>query len=432
MPDDTLPERPRLRNVEAFPIDHDGERGIVLRDPFGFTDKVIVLPPPVFVLATFMDGRRDMADIQVEWARRTGEIVPRERIEAIVRALDGALFLESERFRAERRRAFEEFRRAPVRPAAHAGAAYPADAEGTRRFFDGFRAGLDGAAAAAPAGRLVGLVAPHIDPRRGARAYGHAYRALEEAGGADLYVIFGTAHQGAIREDGERPGDPAEDLLIATRKSFATPLGTAETDGAFLDRLEARLGRRLDGAELSHRTEHSVEFQVVALQHAHERLGRPGPVRIVPLACTSLAPWTESGASPAGHPGVAAALAAIRATVAEEEKAGRRVLAIAGADLAHIGHKFGHERAADEAACAACERADRASLEPVARGDAEGFFRAIAAEKDDRNVCGLPCMYWMLKVLDGAARSGRVLDYGQAPDPVARSMVSFCAVALYG
>ena len=434
-----LPERPKLRHVEAFPIEHEGERCVVLRDPFGFTDKMIVLPMPIFVLATFMDGTRDYPEIQAAWARRTGELILREHIEPLVRALDDALFLESERFAEHRRRAADEFRAARVRAPAHVGAAYPEQPGEIGEFIDAFYAGEGGArSASAPADdgkRLIGVVAPHIDPRRGGPAYSHAYDAIERAGGADLYVIFGTAHQGAIRYDGTHPTDPADDLYIFTRKSFATPLGTAETDAAFVDRLEKRLGRALDGAELSHRTEHSVEFQALFLQHAEARMARaaarpPRPVRIVPFICGSFQPWTDGGDSPASNPQVAAALEALRATIAEEEAAGRRVISVAGADLAHIGTKFGDPSPADTVACASCEAMDRASLEAAARGDGERFFGFIAKEKDRRNICGLPCMYTMLKVLD--ARSGRVLAYGQAPDPAAGSMVSYCAVALYG
>lgn len=427
----SIPERPKLRRVEAFPIEHEGERGIVVRDPQGFTDKVIFVPPSIFVLATFMNGERGLPEIQAEWARRTGELLFREHLESIVRALDEALFLDSERFQEHRRKTVEAYRAAPVRPAAHAGGAYPADAAGARALLDGFR---DGAPKVAPEpaseGRLLGLVSPHIDPQRGQAAYVQAYDALERAGGADLYVIFGTAHQGPLL-DGARLSDPEQDLLIFTRKSFATPLGTAETDRAFVDRLEKRLGRRLDEADLSHRSEHSVEFQVLFLQRAHERLGLPAPA-IVPLVCSSLHPWTESGASPAETPAVSRALAAIRETIGEEEGRKRRVLSIAGADLAHIGLKFGDEHPVDDARARECERQDRASLEPVARGDGEGFFAAIAAEKDRRNICGISCMYAMLKVLAGDATRGKLLAYGQAPEPAAGSMVTFCSVGLYG
>lgn len=438
-----LPERPKLRPVEAFPLEHQGEKVFALRDPFGFTDKMAVLPGPIFALATFMDGERSYVEIQAEWARRTGELIFREDIERVVRALDEALFLESDRFHAARARIIDEFRAAAVREPAHAGAAYPAEPGEIVRFIDGFYEGerLGAAAREDGGGRLVGVVAPHIDPRRGGPAYAHAYDAVERAGGADLYVIFGTAHQGALRYDGAPRRDPAEDLFIFTRKSFATPLGTAETDAAFVDRLEKRLGKRLDEAELSHRTEHSVEFQALFLLHAEARLARregraPRPVRIVPFICGSFHPWIERGRSPAETDAVAAQLDALRATIAEEEAAGRRVLSIAGADLAHIGLKFGDRAPVDAAARAACEEKDRALLEPVARADAEGFFGYLAAEGDRRNICGLPCMYAMLKVLgNGAApraRGGKVLAYGQADEPAAGSMVSYCSVALYG
>ena len=43
----TSPPRPRLRALEAFPIEQDGQRAVGLRDPAGFTDEVAVLPVPL-------------------------------------------------------------------------------------------------------------------------------------------------------------------------------------------------------------------------------------------------------------------------------------------------------------------------------------------------------------------------------------------------
>ena len=107
-------------------------------------------------------------------------------------------------------------------------------------------------------------------------------------------------------------------------------------------------------------------------------------------------------------------------------------MCIAGADLAHIGIKFGHARPADEAFRRECEEKDRLSLEAVVKGEGEGFFQAIAAERDERNICGLPCTYAMLRVLEGRGARGELLSYGQAPDPVPGTIVSFAAAALYG
>ncbi len=429
--------RPRLRPLEAYPVEHEGQTMILVRDPLGFTPNVALVPPPVFLVAALMDGDRSFIDIQAEFAKRTGELLFTETIEKIVRAFDEALFLEGDRFRSVRDETVATFRRETVRKAAHAGAAYPAKAEELHAYCDAILAGRPGSPpqdggvgpAHAPERRLAAIVAPHIDPRRGAQGYARAYAEVARAGPFDLYVIFGTAHQSA----GE--------TFILTAKDFETPFGEAETDRAFLERLEARLaGRDHRRGELAHRTEHSVEFQVVFLQHVHARARRggwgegdapPPPVRIVPLVCGSFHPFTESGRSPAETPDVASFLDALRATIAEETAAGRRVCLLGAADLAHVGLKFGHDRPADDAVCVDGEAMDRASLEPAAAVDAERFFAYIAAERDRRNICGLPCMYSMLKVMGGDGATGTLLDYGQAKDPAAGSMVSFAALAYY-
>jgi len=433
---------PRLRALEAFPVDMDGQRAVCLKDPGGFADKIVILPLGVFFLATLFDGRRTIVDIQGEFARRTNEMVLREQVEEIVRVLDENLFLDGPRYEAARLKVVDDFVAAPVRRAAHAGGAYPSEPAALRSFLDALLAGRppDELARAyagasrtiAPSSRpasspaaLSALIAPHIDFRRGHGAYAEAYRALAKAPPADLYVIFGTAHQGG--------GDP--DLpFIFTRKAFETPLGRAETDAAFVDRVEARLGgRRLTTGEISHRTEHSVEFQVVCLQHLRgARDDQAAPVRVVPFICGSLHGFTQTGRSPAADATVRRFLDSLRATVDEELDRGRRVCLVAGADLAHIGTKFGDPTAATPERCAACERKDLESLERAAEVDGEGFFAAIAAEKDARNICGLSCIYAMLKTLDGRPLKGDLLAYGQAPDPAGGSVVSFASVGYLG
>ena len=123
---------PRLRAVEAFPVEHEGQRCIALRDPAGFTDQIAVLPGPLLDLVSLFDGEHPIEVIREVLRRRHGEAPSAEQITALVERLDDAGFLESDRF-AERRRATEEaFRHSPMRPAAHAGGAYAGDRKSTR------------------------------------------------------------------------------------------------------------------------------------------------------------------------------------------------------------------------------------------------------------------------------------------------------------
>ena len=142
---------------------------------------------------------------------------------------------------------------------------------------------------------------------------------------ASRFVILGTSHYAG------------RTLFAATRKDFATPLGTVTTDRAFLDRLAARLAEDLYADEPLHRIEHAVEFQVVMLRHV---LGAERSFSVVPILVSSFHEMILHGRAPADDPRVAGFVAALRATLADDE---RPTLVIAGVDFAHVGAKFGDE-----------------------------------------------------------------------------------------
>ena len=103
---------------------------------------------------------------------------------------------------------------------------------------------------------------------------------------------------------------------------------------------------------------------------------------------------------------------------------GRKVAIIAGADLAHVGPRFGDPAPVTEVQSQEIERADLAMLKTVESGDAEAFFDAVAADDDRRRICGYSPIYALLRSLGGAP--GTVRRYGQWPDP--QGLVSFASV----
>jgi AmmeMemoRadiSam system protein B len=401
-----MDERPRLRHVEAFPVQVKGERSIALRDPAGWTDSVLVVSQETTFVLTCFDGSRTLREVQEACFRRFGEIVPVDQIQAVAEALDTAFFLDSETFRAHRSAVENEFLAGPVRPASHAGGAYDADPAALR---SALAALIDGASAPpAEKGAIVGLVAPHIDLRRGGAGYGAAYRALRERCRAGTYVILGTAHAAP------------EEMFIATRKAFATPLGSIETDADFIEALARRHGSRLFHDEITHRNEHSIEFQAVFLRH----LFADRPIRIVPILCSSFHESVEAGRVPREDPRVADFLGALGETLAGRDD----VCLVAAADLAHLGPRFGDGAPVSRAEAGACEEADRRTLEAAARRDPAAFFGILAAERDRRRVCGISPIYTLLESLDPGAE-GSLLHYGQAIDPGATTFVSFASMA---
>ena len=76
---------PKLRDVEAFPVEHEGQRCIALRDPAGYTDSVVLLPPVLLEIVSLFDGQHSMAEIQAALRRRYGAPVPPEPIERAAR-----------------------------------------------------------------------------------------------------------------------------------------------------------------------------------------------------------------------------------------------------------------------------------------------------------------------------------------------------------
>ncbi len=409
-------DNPKLRPIEAIPLRQRGEIVVQVFDPTRVSDKVLIVPHEMLVLLSLLDGKHSIVDIQAALMREFGELVFSEKIEAVIRQLDDALMLDSEHFRSRLAEMAEEFRRAPVRRPASAGSAYPADPAALTALLDGLM-GQHGesrvttrASAATPASPLVGLVAPHIDFQRGGPSYGHAYRALAEDCSADLFVIFGTAHF------------CQEALYILTRKSFQTPLGTMPTDESLVEALAKRYRRKPFEEELVHKNEHSIEFQVLCLQHVL----RGRPATILPVLCGPMESKVGDRASPREAPEVADFLDAVREVVKDS---GMRACGIAGADLSHVGRQFGDEFELTPQVMEDVERADRAMLAHVEALDADAFYDAVRADGNARHVCGLPPIYALLGTTD--ARAARLLDYRQATDYALQRAVTFASLALY-
>ena len=404
------PVGPRLRGVEAFPVEHEGQPFIGLRDPGGYTASVLLLPMPLRAVIGRFDGEHSIDDIQAAVLRQHGERVPRESIEEIARTLDEHGFLDSAAF-AERRRTIDEaFRAAPRRTAAHAGAAYPGDAAALHATITGFFAPPDGPGpiGAPPVGRapVVGVIAPHIDFHRGGPAYAWAYRDVAERADADLFVVFGTSHTGMT------------DPFAITLKDYETPLGPAAVDRDFVEALTRRAPVDCFQSELAHRNEHSIEFQAVLLKYVY---GDTRDFTIVPVLTSFAHEALATGTTPETDPRVAGFLDALAETA---EASRRRVVWIAGADLAHVGPRFGDPAPLSRAAMARVEAEDRAMLRAVQGGDAKAFFEAVAADGDRRRICGLSPIYSLLRMLGG--RGGELRHYGHTADPAC--LVSFASV----
>jgi AmmeMemoRadiSam system protein B len=407
---------PRLRPLDLVATEWNGQQVVCARDYEGLLPSPVLLPLPVVLVASLLDGRRDLRDVQAEYARLTGgALLPSWDLDRIVRDLDAHGLLDSPALEARRREVAAAFRAAPSRAAAHAGVSYPAEpdalAEVLVRYLngppgDGGRDGtVPGAACEAMNGLPRGLLAPHIDFGRGGRTYGRAYRTLADLPDGACVVILGVAHA----------GPPAPYTL--TTKGYDTPFGTLEVDRQLLDAVLSSAPCDTLAHEPVHRTEHSIEFQAVFLAH----LTRGRRITILPVLTGSLDALC-GGASPSTAPEIEGFIAALRQALAALD---RPVCVVGGVDLSHVGPRFGDAEPVGPALAAQARAFDLGALERVVAGDAEGFWRIVAADGNRRRVCGLGAIYTVLRLLEPVR--GRLLDYDQGVDP-AGGLVGFSAV----
>ena len=413
MPEKETILHPCLRPVEAFPVQTNNQDYVCLRDPENLAEHPIYLNRMLMFLVSRMDGNHSLRDIQSDFFRATGDSLPIEEIEGLVKQLDERRYLDSPNFRRYHRSLVEEFAGVLYRPAHHAGSAYAGEYEELisqiKSFFT-HTEGPGGCFSPDPSKPLRGLIAPHIDFVRGGPTYAHAYKALAEHPGADTFVILGTCHS------------PMAQRFSITGKDYDTPLGAAKTDKEFVTRLLDRLEHQFSD-EFPHRTEHSIEFQTVCLKYI---LGGKQDFKIVPILVGSFHDIHSETRAVSHDPEVERMVSALRETIAETRG---RVCVIAGADLAHVGSSFGDASGPTEASLREVEREDGIFLKLAAAGDAEGLSVSIAADNDRRRVCGYPPIYMALRCIDQP--EGELLQYRQWSDIAAGAAVTFAALAIY-
>jgi AmmeMemoRadiSam system protein B len=390
---------PLRRALDFMPSPDPQAPGLLIRDPFRYSDSVLVLPPALVPCLLFFDGRHDEDDLRTALVRLTGDNDVGPLLEHVTRCLREAGFLEDAAFDALREERHRAFAASPVRAAAHAGSAYPAEAAELGETLDHY---LRDAPSAPPATDGLGIAAPHVSPEGGWRSYAAAYAPLRHLARGRTFVVLGTSHYG-------EPG-----RFGLTHKPFATPLGETSVDRELVATLAATGGPAVCLEDYCHVIEHSIEFQVVFLQHLFG-----GGVTVVPILC---GPFDAAGGAPEDDPGVAGFLSALREATRRED-----VFWVLGVDMAHVGRRYGDrlDARAGEGPLVEVEALDRDRCVRLAAGDAAGFWGLIGA-RDDLKWCGSSPLYTFLKA--AAPSAGRLLHYEQWNiDP--RSVVSFAALS---
>jgi len=403
-------EYPKLRNVEAFPVEVEGQTRICLKDPAGFADGPILVPASWAFILSLLDGTNSLLDIQTAYTRRFGTLLFREDLEAFLKDLDRKLFLDTSRFEAERKRIAAEFARSSLRKSILAEPLLQGSPEECARNLDSLFLAPEGPGkpedVAPSSSKLAGLIVPHIDLGRGGPLYAWGYRELLRSGPPDVAIILGTAHSGI----GQR--------FALTRKDFETPLGLVRNASRLSERLIKEVGGWLLDDEFAHRSEHSIELQALWLKHLFP------DIAILPLLVRSPLEGEVKRASASGEKERANALLdALRRMVSSEDL---NPIVIASADLSHIGERFGDNFSVTPALLGRLKAEDLETISAIEKGDAEGFLASVSGEKEWRRVCGVGPIWGLLRIIERPA--GRLLKYHQAADPACT--VTFAAIAV--
>ncbi len=396
---------PRLRyNLDFSPSADRNRPGLVIRDPYHYSDATLLIPYLIVPALECFDGQQTSIDLRSELVRLTGEIQVGPIETNLFDSLNEAGFLENESYRKLRTAREAAFAAQPDREAIFAGAAYPKDPESLKSVLD-IRVG-----AASGSLKTVAIAAPHASPDGGWETYRAAYQSLpsrEEA--ADrTFVILGTSHYGAPERFG------------LTRKSFTTPFGAAQTNITLVDELEASARDAIRMEDYCHAVEHSIEFQVVFLQHLYG-----ANVRILPILCGPYVKSIYEGGMPEANANVARFIDAL-GNIAHRDA--EKLFWVLGVDMAHMGRRYGDPitALADQGEMQSVAERDKQRINQLVAGDAEAYWSLVQHKQDDLKWCGSAPFYTFMKVMPNLR--GSLLDYDQWQIDEG-SVVSFAALS---
>lgn len=399
---------PVLRNLQFSPIKQGGDQLIVLWDPSGLSKEKLVLPLNFFFIMQHFDGEHSVQDIGALYLKRFGEFLMPSTVEQLVTDLEQKLFLESERTEAARQQAQVAYRQQPTRPAAFAGRNYEADGVNLKKQIDGFFTSSEGPdfKPSENQGKLIkGLVVPTYDLKQAGPVYAWAYKELQEAQQADVYVIIGTAHAGL------------EHLFAVTDKDFETVLGVVPVDQPIVNRLKVVVPEFFK-EDTMHQSEHAIEFQLPFLQIV---VGKP--FTIVPIL-SSFSVFSLN--NPAVRSSVDQFLSALREAIAES---GKTVCVIAAGELAHLGMRYGDNAPPTDFSFHRTMQRDLEMLKQVEELKPDGFAAYIQNEQDQRRISGFSPIYSLLRLIQ--AEKGEVLRYDRGITDQYNSTVTYASLTFF-
>ena len=393
------------RDLEFFPFQHQGQQLVLIKDHLGLVQEGKAVGVPLYQVMTLLDGTTTVRDLQMEFmSQKGGVLVGMDEINGLLAHLDESFLLDSERFKNAKERIIADFTKQRIRPCSHCGKSYPENPSELRDRLDEI---LNSELTISEAGgKLSALVAPHIDLNVGYKGYSSAYQMLKHVSPSRV-ILLGVGHQ------------LQNAVFSLTDKDFETPLGITQSDQETIRRLREAGQDIIASDDFIHRSEHSIEFQLIFLQHLIEDKN----FTIVPILCGSLQADLPEYSREAYQEQTGRFLDELRSILNDPEQ---ETILIAGVDLSHTGPKFGHEMPASHMQPSS-EEHDRNLLMHLTRLDADNFWEESKRVNDQFNVCGFSALACLLEIIPQC--QGELLHYEIWHEEPTRSAVSFASVA---
>lgn len=439
--DPSLPhqQRPKVRPIRGFAAQGRGPDGqpvpiLGLADARQVSEKVVFTSPAVQAILPLMDGSRDLDQIVTQ----IGRGLTREMMESLVAQLDDAALIEGPRFEAILRKSREDFDAEPILPpassaqfadavvdAAHGGNA--SDEQKSEQgpakvaeVFDKWMAEVLKSVENPSFDRLPrAIVAPHVDYGRGWMNYAAVYGRMRVCDRPDRVVVLGTNHFGMGTG------------VVGCDKGYQTPLGVCELDADLAAALRARLGDVLFAHRFDHEREHSVELQMMWVQHVFGRDEAGNYPKVFGALVHD--PVVNNGLSYDGQ-GVALDpfVGALKEAIAGLPGT---TLVVSSADLSHCGPAFGDQRplAGDEPEVKQARNGiiqhDMQMLELVSQNKPGDLIGAMAWQQNHTRWCSIGNLCATLRTVEPA--EVKLLNYAAAMDQQGLTLVSHAAMAMW-
>ena len=213
-------------------------------------------------------------------------------------------------------------------------------------------------------------------------------------------------------------------------KGYESPLGMCEADTTLMDALRSRLGERLFDSRFDHENEHSIELQIMWIQHVFGKNDRGEYPKVFGALVHD--PSVNNGESYDGSGiGIQAFVDALRASLAGLPGT---TLVVSSADLSHVGPAFGDKTplAGDDPEVAAARdkvlQHDREMLSLIAENKPHELVSSMAWQQNPTRWCSLGNIAATLLTVQPTKVD--VLNYVAAMDQQGMTLVSSAAAII--